>query len=735
MARRGLSLAVACVLGACLPVRSADVLTNAGDVLSLSAEQAASRMPISVRGVVTVAEAGWGARFFLQDSTGGIFVGNRSGPRPEPGDLLEVSGFSSPGAFAPTVIDPVLKKIGVAPLPEPRSVAIEQIMSGSEDGQRVEIIGTVRAVAPLKSKLDVELASGGFRLHVFPNAPPDIDPQSLVGAHVRVRGTAAASFNAALRQLISVVIFVPLNEDFIVEKLETRDPFEEPTILLNSIAQYRKDVLPGKRVHVKGVVTVRRPGQDLFIEDQTGGLHVRSRQIQSFAVGDVIEVVGFPDFDNFLPVLEDASFKKAAEPRVAPIPKKVSLSEIQAGLHHADFVALEARLLDVKFQQEGARGARGARESSRDKASLVLQTEDMVFTAESSFPEARASFAGVPIGSLVEVSGVCFTETGEDKKLKSMQVLLPGAGSLRMLKKPSWFTPRRLLIGSGSLLVILAAAVGWVVTVSRRNLVLNGLIREREEAQKELQLAHDQLEERVKERTAQLKFQITARKESEVQYKAVLAERTRLAQEIHDTLEQTLTGIALQLDTAFKLFKARPERATHHLELARDLVGQSQVEVRRSVWDLRSRALEQFDLPGALVTSGKQMTDGTNIRFEVNAKGRVRPLPEIIEENLLRIAQEALTNVIKHSHATTAQIELDYGARAVVLEVKDNGCGFVRQNGAGPEEGHFGLLGISERAKRMGAEAIFQSEPGAGTIVRVQVPIDQESVPATHNGS
>jgi signal transduction histidine kinase len=244
-----------------------------------------------------------------------------------------------------------------------------------------------------------------------------------------------------------------------------------------------------------------------------------------------------------------------------------------------------------------------------------------------------------------------------------------------------------------------------------------------------LQQAHDLLDERVKERTAQLKFQITARKESEVQFKAVLSERTRLAQELHDTLEQTLTGIALQLDTASKLFEAKPETANRHLELARDFVAQSQVDVHRSVWDLRSRVLEQFDLPGALRASSKQLINGADLSFEVTTKGRVRPLPDTLEENLLRIAQEAMTNVIKHAQATTAGIELDYGAKNVVLRIKDNGRGFDRIRSKGPEEGHFGLLGMSERAKRLGAALTIQSEPGAGTLVEIQVGLDRQPQP------
>ena len=127
-----------------------------------------------------------------------------------------------------------------------------------------------------------------------------------------------------------------------------------------------------------------------------------------------------------------------------------------------------------------------------------------------------------------------------------------------------------------------------------------------------------------------------------------------------------------------------------------------------------------------MTTSGKQLTDGTNMRFEVITRGRVRPLPETLEENLLRIAQEAMTNVIKHSQATNAEIEIDYGPKNVVLRVKDNGRGFDRNVIDGPNGGHFGLLGISERAKRLGADLTIQSEPGAGTSVSVKVSLERE---------
>ncbi len=261
------------------------------------------------------------------------------------------------------------------------------------------------------------------------------------------------------------------------------------------------------------------------------------------------------------------------------------------------------------------------------------------------------------------------------------------------------------------------------------------MIRDRETAQLALQQAHDQLEERVKERTAQLKFQITARKESELQFKAILKERTRLAQELHDTVEQTLTGIALQLDTTSKLFEARPEGASHHLELARNLVSQSQVDVRRSVWDLRSRALEQFDLPGALVDQRQT----THRRHQHPSRSvRQRPRASALRNHGGKSPAHR-AGIADECHQTFRR---DDGRRSnwitarktSTLQIQDNGHGFEQDKSAGPSEGHFGLLGISERAKRLGGELAVSSEPGRGTTVRIQVPIEQNSPVAGFRG-
>ncbi len=151
-----------------------------------------------------------------------------------------------------------------------------------------------------------------------------------------------------------------------------------------------------------------------------------------------------------------------------------------------------------------------------------------------------------------------------------------------------------------------------------------------------------------------------------------------------------------------------PDSATHHLKLARSLMRQSQVDLRRSVWGLRSRAEEEFNLTNALITSVRQITDDTGIRIEVETVGEAGPLSEIVEENLLRIGQEAVTNVVKHSGRPDGQIQLQFSPQKVVLQIEDNGIGFDPEACAGPKERTFWTAG-HPRKGRTAWTATFRS--------------------------
>ncbi len=203
----------------------------------------------------------------------------------------------------------------------------------------------------------------------------------------------------------------------------------------------------------------------------------------------------------------------------------------------------------------------------------------------------------------------------------------------------------------------------------------------------------------------------------------VLEERARLAREIHDTLAQGFVGISSQLDAVAICLPDETSPARKYLDLARKMARHSLTEARRSVMDLRASALDGQALPAALASGTRLWTAGSGVTVEVAVTGEPGQLPEEMEQHLLRIAQEAVTNVVKHAGARRIWIKLHTEARKLYLRVKDDGRGFEPAGAFAALGGHFGLLGMRERAERLGGELFLVSHPGEGTEVEVRVPL------------
>ncbi|BAY73374.1 serine/threonine protein kinase and signal transduction histidine kinase with GAF and PAS/PAC sensor (plasmid) [Trichormus variabilis NIES-23] len=201
---------------------------------------------------------------------------------------------------------------------------------------------------------------------------------------------------------------------------------------------------------------------------------------------------------------------------------------------------------------------------------------------------------------------------------------------------------------------------------------------------------------------------------------SILEERNRMAREIHDTLAQAFTGILVQVGAATQVLEDDLEATQAHLEMIDELARIGLAEARRSVTALRPQLLEEGDLSSALnrlVTQMRSATDDTALIYEI--QGTAYPLPAEVENNLLRIGQEALTNAIKYAKADEIRLELVYGDAQTTLCIKDNGQGFGL--GSIPSVGGFGLLGMSERAERIGAQLRIASQLGQGTEIIVIV--------------
>jgi signal transduction histidine kinase/ligand-binding sensor domain-containing protein len=208
----------------------------------------------------------------------------------------------------------------------------------------------------------------------------------------------------------------------------------------------------------------------------------------------------------------------------------------------------------------------------------------------------------------------------------------------------------------------------------------------------------------------------------EREFRAVMAERNRIAREIHDTLAQGYVGISLQLEILGQLLHLnRADAAQKHLTLTQDMVREGLDDARQSIWALRSQDSAEQTLPIRLRRLVEQAADH-QLTSDFKVHGAVRPLAPEAEQEILRIAQESIHNVKKHAGASRLDVHLEYEHRLLALTIADNGKGFQQVPRKPAPEGHYGLTGMQERAALIHAEILIESQPALGTTVKLKVP-------------
>ena len=213
----------------------------------------------------------------------------------------------------------------------------------------------------------------------------------------------------------------------------------------------------------------------------------------------------------------------------------------------------------------------------------------------------------------------------------------------------------------------------------------------------------------------------------DLQYKERLAERTRIARELHDTLLQSFQGLMLHFQRARNLLPANPDQAIQRLDSALEGAEQAIVEGRNAIHDIRSSVLVNDDLAQAMTALGEELSSSSGSEnftsLNVVVEGAAKPLDPVLRDEIYRILREALRNAYAHSRAHRIEAEIAYGEKLLRIRIRDDGVGIdPHVLDHGERVGHWGLPGMHERARQIGGDLDVWSELGAGTEVELSVP-------------
>lgn len=680
-------------------------LTTIAAVRNLPRPQAEKQLPVRVRAVVTYDSPQLYGPLLIQDGTAGIFVFLRH-PSDEKiladipetltdipvGTLLEIEGITGPGDYAPVIEATRVRDIGQAPVPSPLRPSVPELHTGRFDCQQVHVRGvTQTAVRNATSRqIDFDLVTelGPIVFHIEDD--PALDLRQWVNAEVSVNGVCLMYFNRRNEQVGTHLQVGNIN-NITVHTPPPPDPFDVPRLDFSRLRPFSPEPRPLHRTLISGTVTYVEPQQFLILQNGDRAVRVNLQSHPPLQVGDLVEAAGFVEVREFYAELGNALVRSAGA-GAAVVPVAVDALRVMgppgtlAQRLQEDFdgrlITMDGNLVAVEPRREG-----GQR--------LLVETNRGIIEAALSAGTSTASLTDIRPGSRLRLTGVCmvtYTEKPPARTFprpRSFEIILRSPADIQLLQSPSWWTAQRLQIALGIMAGGTLLSVAWVWTLRRR----------------------------VAQRARELAVEIEARQNAEVEFEVTLRERTRLAADLHDTLEQSLNGLARQLEAADVLQTANPQRSGQHLGLARQLLNRSQEDVRRSVWNLRSESLEDASLAEALQQVAEHRSIDEPITIKVEVTGPERVLPDFVSGNLLLLAQEGITNAFKHAAATRILLQLAFLPGELTLKITDDGHGFDPAAAPGPRDGHFGIQGMRERLKRMGGRLAVESIPGQGTTV------------------
>jgi len=655
-------------------------LNRAIDIRTLPYERSLEKLPVDLTATVGFVESSSTA--FVQDATAGTHLHFKPGRADlRVGDQVRVKGTTTAGLYFPGVDVTGLQILGHGPPPAASPAAYDDLATGRFHYQRVLVEGLGRTLTPLdENRSLLRLAMGSRVIEVRIDSPPESAP-AVVDARLRIIALAAGGINDRRQLVFPYLRVTDWNDISITQPAVT--PESLPVTSVATFLRFGDTEEAHHRVRIRGTVLAVFDDGRVFLRDttqapppreqpkdappkppQSPSVSIRLTTPVNLTPGHLAEITGFPIMAGFSASLADARVL-STEAATAPTASDVSLKEFQNGSHDADLVRLTTpAVLDDFFRTNDGFELRFTSSGVTIRTSLL----------QNNAPDLK-------IGSSCRLTGICLAESSTDKGFHSQperaSLLLRSIDDIQVLSTAPFWNAKRLIIAIAILGSIILLTLFWI-TQQRR--------------------------------------QIT-RLERKIAHQATLDERQRIAREFHDTLEQDLTGLSLRLDAA----TTRPleDKARSLLETSRSLVSRIQSEARNLVSDLRDTG-HATTLAEALLLLASRAPEGIAIKLDIHP---APPIPPHVTHHLRMIAQEAVTNALKHACASEITLHLSSTPAILTLRITDDGRGFVAGAETLGKPGHFGCIGIRERVRKIGAKAEWQSTVGKGTSVIITLPL------------
>ena len=554
----------------------------------------------------------------------------------------------------------------------PIACTCSDIRSGRADHHFVRIRGVISSV--ILDEVDPRVLWVSFRdptgdvfLICDSNRFEKRKLQDLVDSDVEVSGLAYLL--GGLRHNLGRSVSVDNPENIRVLAPKPSDPFCAPPF--SSLQTPHRQLVRGTVIGIaKDRFFVRTPASQVIpIVPADGQARLKP--------GTVVSAVGFATLDPYHIMLSEAIIRVDAPPKAFDEPaKRMTIERLFRDPSGQEKIRVDINGTFLSLQGVSAQV---------DEDTLALSSGNYsIFVDLTIFKDSSGQIP--PNGSTVEVNGLCVaafegdSRTGAYPKFRHFTIFPSSASDVRILTKPSWWTPLRLLF-------VIAALGTFLIVILIWNRVLHSVSERRGRELYEEKIDHALAEQKVEE-------------------------RTRLAIELHDSVSQTLTGVALQLDGG-------------EVETAKTMLASCRGELRRCLWDLRSRTFEEKDMTEAVTRTITPHLNGcaATVRFNVPRER----LSESLTHAILRIIRELVVNAIRHGQAKHVRIAGEMHENTVSFSVSDDGQGFVPETAPGPKQGHFGLLGIRERIEDFNGSMKIESAPDLGAKFTVTLTAPDET--------